>query len=522
MTKRDKTPTSIISHPAENYHQTLKNWAEFYVIQGLQIVPCKGKDRLISEPIDTPEKARAWWEKHPTHNIGIVAGENIAILDVDDPDILLDKDIPLTWTTRTPSGLYHFYFWCKSETKGYKMMDEHSKEIFSLRTGNSYCIAPPSNHELTPITGSYYQWISGREPWTIPLADLPTWLKKPFENKNKKTKPILRQSIKYLNSVVDNQLFGSSFLKTRLAFELLTSVDTTGWRVGKAICCLLHPEKRPSLALYRMSDGTLGFADFHTRAFKEGENKKIAIVAPVGVFLSRYLFGESANRKKTAFFLHRLTLFIEDWIGEGDSYRRIHWLKEIVGKTNLSENERVVVERAALIVSAFSGNGQEFKLSCRDLGRALRISKDLASRLMNFLCCLGFVEKLPRTESVELHADSYRPGKMIGFGDWITVSTFNITGKQAARLFGYDRALAIYRRIPPKKGLRVAQKLSETAKPETKRKPPEPLPKREPVQSHVVDLSQTFVVEPAILEAIFGEVCVVGYKRESKGSGVKT
>jgi hypothetical protein len=130
-----------------------------------------------------PEVIRAWWEKWPSANVGILTGREsgLVVLDVD-PDhdgdeslAMLEEyngSLPLTCTSLTGGGGRHFLFAhpgdrdvrCTTKLGGYSGID--------LRGDGGYIVAPPSNHE----SGSLYRWQEGQTPRGEPLAPLPSWV----------------------------------------------------------------------------------------------------------------------------------------------------------------------------------------------------------------------------------------------------------------------------------------------------------------------------------------------------------
>jgi putative DNA primase/helicase len=77
---------------------------------------------------------------------------------------LLGGRPPLTPTCKTGSGRLHFYF---RPPAGF---EKRARDGIELRVGAHQCVLPPSEH---PETGRAYEWVKGREPWTLPLVEVP-------------------------------------------------------------------------------------------------------------------------------------------------------------------------------------------------------------------------------------------------------------------------------------------------------------------------------------------------------------
>ena len=95
------------------------------------------------------------------------------MLDVDHDDdaeraalnLLGVDDLPLTPTVRTGRGTrLQLYF---ADPGG---LAKKARDGFELRVGEHQCILPPSEH---PETGRRYEWLPGRAPWEVDLAELP-------------------------------------------------------------------------------------------------------------------------------------------------------------------------------------------------------------------------------------------------------------------------------------------------------------------------------------------------------------
>src|SRR5688572_7294318 len=99
------------------------NAALAYAAQGFAVFPCqpRGKTPAIANGHNAATTdarlIREWWDKNPDYNVGLVAGNGLAVLDVDvgkggtqSLRALLKEHGPLsTLVIRTGSGGLHFY-----------------------------------------------------------------------------------------------------------------------------------------------------------------------------------------------------------------------------------------------------------------------------------------------------------------------------------------------------------------------------------------------------------------------------
>jgi len=117
------------------------------------------------------------WEKWPAANIGVHC-DNLLVVDLDGKEGIENfrnlrmnhnTPAPLTPTSRTGGGGYHLFF---KQVEGAKNSVALVPKV-DIRTLSGYIIAPPSRS----LKGSY-DWVEGREPWNVPLAEAPQWLQK--------------------------------------------------------------------------------------------------------------------------------------------------------------------------------------------------------------------------------------------------------------------------------------------------------------------------------------------------------
>lgn len=116
-----------------------------------------------------PEEIKAWFEKWPDANIGIVTGiiSNLAVIDLDEPEKarpILEEIIPdslIFPIASTPSGGEHWYFQCKDQK-----IRNNARIVpgADLRAEGGYVVASPSVNG----NGKGYKWLTD-----IASVDLP-------------------------------------------------------------------------------------------------------------------------------------------------------------------------------------------------------------------------------------------------------------------------------------------------------------------------------------------------------------
>jgi len=177
--------TNILPQEAQQKNRFLAA-ALWYVRQGYSVIPLQPRRkkpliewRQYQEERAMAEQVKAWWQKWPNANVGIVTGEvsGVIVLDVDGPEgeATLRKEklhIPATVIAKTGGGGWHYLF----KHPGFpchNFAGKTGKTILphvDFRGDGGYIVAPPSLHE----SGNCYEWaISPRE---AALADPPEWL----------------------------------------------------------------------------------------------------------------------------------------------------------------------------------------------------------------------------------------------------------------------------------------------------------------------------------------------------------
>ena len=151
-----------------------------YAAQGFKIFPITpgSKEPLLPgswtvAATDEPTQVLEWWQEHPDSNIGIMAGEDTVIVDVDrkkgkdgwqEVGGLIDQN---TLWAATPNNGFHFY---------YKTHIDPNERLRSLpgvdvQHRNHYVLAPPSRLILSPWDDPIcYQWGGVRDPAPLPAA----------------------------------------------------------------------------------------------------------------------------------------------------------------------------------------------------------------------------------------------------------------------------------------------------------------------------------------------------------------
>lgn len=147
--------------------------ALLYASMGWRVMPLheRGKNPWLKEWQNraTTDEAqiRAWWAERPQSNVGILTGDGLCVIDVDDkPDKhggvlgsdflreweLQHGDISETVCCKTGTGGMHYYFDVGDKT----ISGCQSDTIYiDLRCDGNLIVAPPSIH---PATGMPYTW----------------------------------------------------------------------------------------------------------------------------------------------------------------------------------------------------------------------------------------------------------------------------------------------------------------------------------------------------------------------------
>ncbi len=105
-------------------------------------------------------------------NVGRVLSDDAIAIDVDDR-VLLDqlRDWPDTLVIESGGSGFscHYYYRCPDWEPDQKQLRTKSGDIGSVRSGNTYCVCPPSVHDTT---GDRYSLENPRNPSEIPVSRL--------------------------------------------------------------------------------------------------------------------------------------------------------------------------------------------------------------------------------------------------------------------------------------------------------------------------------------------------------------
>jgi hypothetical protein len=125
-----------------------------------------------------------WMRRYPNGNIGLASGAEFIALDVDPKNqgdatlaalVEIHGDLPETPEQTTGSGGKHFLFQpiAGIGNKASTLRDERGEKMKGLDIrgeGGQIVVAPSES-----LAGRY-EWVRGREPWSIDLAPAPQWL----------------------------------------------------------------------------------------------------------------------------------------------------------------------------------------------------------------------------------------------------------------------------------------------------------------------------------------------------------
>lgn len=161
-----------------------------YAEEGLSVFPVepRGKRPLIKDNLaratSDRDQIREWWEQWPDANIGLVAGDGLAVLDVDKKaggEATLNRFVkeaaePSNFTKiiRTGGGGFHFYFRDDPEAPLPQSAGKLGPGLDIRAGGKGYVVAPPSVHP----SGKKYELHNGSV-----MAEVWPWLReKAFES----------------------------------------------------------------------------------------------------------------------------------------------------------------------------------------------------------------------------------------------------------------------------------------------------------------------------------------------------
>ena len=151
---------------------------------GVTIVPCRGKHPGALLGDDWGRKAsrdeaqlRKWWQRWGDANVGVIPGDTLLLLDVDDPEALqrLEATLgpapptPRYFTNGSPDVLRERLLF---RHPGGEVRKSALGDGLELRAGELMSIVPPS---INPKTGEPYEWRTALDE--APICAVPTgWL----------------------------------------------------------------------------------------------------------------------------------------------------------------------------------------------------------------------------------------------------------------------------------------------------------------------------------------------------------
>jgi putative DNA primase/helicase len=161
---------------------------------GWRIHPLRGKIPVEESwpTVATSEEKtiRGWWNKNRSYNVGLSTGPESGdfVLDLDGPQgrqWLADMEaqhgpLPTTPVCQTGGGGLHYHF--KYPSNGTKVFNSQKKIApkVDVRGIGGNIVLPPSSHK----SGNTYQWIEGKSPHDVALADPPPWLMEVITRQN--------------------------------------------------------------------------------------------------------------------------------------------------------------------------------------------------------------------------------------------------------------------------------------------------------------------------------------------------
>lgn len=169
---------------------SMLQWAQYYREQGLSVIPVSGKVPLIKwaefqERCASEEEIKAWWEKWPEADIGMVVGKryDTCVLDIDGQEgfeelnrICLRFSLS-TRSVQTKRG-YQYHLKYPKNFEGKTTLAGLLPSV-DFRGEGGYVKLPPS--KFSDGSGRY-TWESGLD---TPLAECPQWLLDLLAEKNK-------------------------------------------------------------------------------------------------------------------------------------------------------------------------------------------------------------------------------------------------------------------------------------------------------------------------------------------------
>lgn len=129
-----------------------------------------------------PAVIAGWWKAEPLSNVGLLLNPDAGMIGIDIDSAagerivadLAGGDLPPTWEFSTGHGRRLLFRVPPGVSpKVASLKDANGDEAVRFQCGkNSQTAAPPSWH----YSGRRYEWAPGRDPDSLPLADMPGWL----------------------------------------------------------------------------------------------------------------------------------------------------------------------------------------------------------------------------------------------------------------------------------------------------------------------------------------------------------
>ena len=159
-----------------------------YYDYGLMPIPLKEKRSLIKwegYQVTRPprELVKNWFSDFSNARIGIITGtvSDLLVLDVDGDEGIAEvkeKEIPKTWTVKTPRGGYHYYFSYPSVLAGIPTTLAGILPKVDVRGQAGYVVSVNGHAD--------YSWV--HSPYDCDLSDAPKWLIELLLNKSNTSK----------------------------------------------------------------------------------------------------------------------------------------------------------------------------------------------------------------------------------------------------------------------------------------------------------------------------------------------
>jgi hypothetical protein len=135
----------------------------------------------VKEASSDPATIAGWWRQWPAANVAIATGavSGVWVADVDGDqgmasmrrlELEHSESLPKTVTARTGGGGLHLVW--RLETGVAVPSRVRVRAVVDVRGDGGYIVAPPSLH----ASGRRYEWLEGRGPHQLELAEAPGWL----------------------------------------------------------------------------------------------------------------------------------------------------------------------------------------------------------------------------------------------------------------------------------------------------------------------------------------------------------